>query len=1149
MATFQSWHDKYKFCVSQEIWDTIEYGIVLFQQTTPFLSVGILDKAKTDLDRYLCPQLFIAGIYDSYLGLKAGTLDEPNISNNLRKYLTNFQKNLSTYNIWIEYIEKRLYSGFTEEHRLRQIEANLKYEWRHDNSVFVSNLISLFESKKNAQQIATLDDIFVLDCEQDDEDSIFSDFMSSSSYFANLRKDLSNKVIGQDAAVSLFIQGLFTGQFNRNRTVNGPESTFLFVGPPGVGKTFLATTAAKYLNRPSEIFQMSDYTDSQSTHSINGFESTWKDAEDGKLTKYVSEHPNAVLIFDEIEKAHPNVIRLFLPILEGGTLQSLYTKENVDFTKTIVIFTTNAGRDFYEEKRNMKISALPETIIIDALKQDKDSNGTPKMPTEILSRLSKGYIIGFDHMNPAKLVPIIKQGLTNGADLLSQQFGLSCSYNESQFPYLFLYHLGSRLDARVAQERSKKFLIDTLYTVAERAGETPGKYQNENGEMISHIHFDVADSEPLAKELLIPSKKSNIIMVSYRADRQKVDEQTDWYRRYDAWDTSAENEEGKQSKIIEIMNEHKISAILVDPYFAITSPDNETEDHFEGILHLNSRGTNVLRWLLKQNNMPPIYIMEMNEHISLVDRIELQNQGVKGFLDFVGQTDEDCTRQVNNLIYELFLSKKIEHITSKGRALEFNIGQQIENDRIDLTLLNFKLVNNMTTDATEVTISDAEKPDTTFDDVIGADNAKAELRRFIQFLKDPDEYFQTGMAISKGILLYGPPGTGKTKLARALACEADCPFISTTGAQFVNGEKNISHIFRLARKYAPSVVFIDEIDAFAKDRTTTDEYRATLLNSLLTEMDGFASTSDRPVFVIAATNFADAPGLHGNRIYLSPALLRRFSKKVYVDLPSKDERIQFLEMKKTALASKDYNLNDFTAGELETFAKHTAGFSIAELENALNLAIGNAYASDEPLTLEILRDTFDESVYGEKMKIAPYHIKTTALHEAGHAYMCYLYKDQFKPQFATLVARGDYLGMVREEENENGFNFSREDLLHRIQIKLAGRAAEIVFNGAQQGLTDGASNDLSSATYIARNILSRFGMEEGFLPAINEELMLQSPLAEKYYAKLNEILQAQLDQTIQILTENKDTIEQLADELIEKAHLDFEDIERIILGK
>lgn len=1153
MSSLNSWYKKYQMNMSPEIWSVAEFAILIYSPISVYSKLGKLDQ-EIDFDKYLNPYLFITGFYSAFLtysGEIPENCDEKGVQI-FKKMNTISKRNRELAAI----IEEEFYPGQDQDTRCSRLEGLLDHEWPKDNTYFISRLVSYLDQAKKAEKNIRIYDLcrtiiydILPDClNQNTTSEEPANFIVASEYYANLRKQLSEKIIAQDSAISRFVQGLFTGSFNKRNNTNGPEACFLFVGPPGVGKTFLATTAAEYMNRPSLTLQMNAYTTDKSVHSIIGFEQTWKNAEDGKLTEYVSKNPSAVLIFDEIEKAHPDVIRLFLSILEGGKLQSLYTKMDVDFTNTIIIFTTNAGRDYYEENRNLKISSIPETTIIDALKQDKNSDGTPVMPTEILSRLAKGAIIGFDHMNPAKLVPIIKQGLQTGAELLADTYGVSCSYNESQFPYLLMYHLGSQLDARVAKERSKKFILDTVYSVAERVGETPDKYVNNEGEPISNIHFDVENDEPLAKEFLVPEDKANIIMVSYRADRQKVAEETDWYQRFDAWDTSETNEEGKQSKIIELMSEHKISAILIDPFFAIMTPeDNDTEIPLEGILHLNSRGTNVLRWLLKQNNMPPIYIMEMNEHISLVDRIDLQNQGVNGFIDFVGQTDEQCTQIVNNLVYEHFLSKKLDCITSKGRALDFSVGQQIEENCINLKLLNFKLVNNMSTEASEITISDAERPDTLFDDVIGAENAKTELQRFIQYLKNPEEYLRTGMKVSKGILLYGPPGTGKTKLAKALACEADCPFISTTGAQFVNGAKNISDVFRLARKYAPSVVFIDEIDSFAKDRGNLDNMRSTILNNLLTEMDGFSSSSDRPVFVIAATNAANAPDLNGNNIYLDPALLRRFSKKVYVDLPNTEERYKFLEMQKTALETKDYNLNALSSDDLMGFAKHTAGFSIAELENALNLAISEAATSEETLTLNLLRETFDESIYGEKMQIAPHHIKTTALHEAGHAYLCYMYKDRFKPQFATLVARGSYLGMVRQEQSEESFNYNRQEHLQRIRIKLAGRAAEIVFNGSEQGLTDGASNDLESATYFAQSLLSRYGMEEGFLPSIDPKLMLQSPLAEKYYARLNEILRNELDHAIQIISENKFTIELLADELIEKSRLDFEDIERIIL--
>ena len=454
----------------------------------------------------------------------------------------------------------------------------------------------------------------------------------------------------------------------------------------------------------------------------------------------------------------------------------------------------------------------------------------------------------------------------------------------------------------------------------------------------------------------------------------------------------------------------------------------------------------------------------------------------------------------------------------------------------------------MDTEAREIFVEDSPENRDSFDNIVGGEKAKGELRRFINYIRDPEEYAKSGQQISKGILFYGPPGSGKTKLARAMACEAGCPFISTTGTQFVMGDKRISEVFRLARKYAPSIIFIDEIEAFAKPAAYGGIEAIT--KELMTEMNGFDNHA-KPVFVIAATNAASEPRLGEKNIYLDDALLRRFTKKVYMKWPTRDERVAFLKMKQSLLKEKQFNLNVLTESDMLDFADLSAGKSLSDIENVIELAVGLAAERGIEVNADLLISCFEESVYGEEKKYAKDHIYTTALHEAGHAFMGFVCDDfipgRFTPEYATIIARGGYLGLVRQRIDETATGYSKEELLKLIRIKLAGRAAEIIFAEEKGGgLTTGASNDLESATDIAIDILTRYGMEEGFLVSLPIETIMKSTLAETYHKRLNDILVRELVYTEEIIRDNKDKVKALADALIDRSRLDTEDMAKIL---
>ena len=1189
MSTFYSWIWKYKAYVTEETWSMI--GLYLERYSHSPFGPGRQgkDARELDLDKFLRCELFIMGFLETY-AIYRFELDSINsVFEDYKKGVCNEREAFGVLADIAKKREKkdiaaRVIRGMGGEENAEQVFGILlkifKVEKKDDEDIWqkVSDWYDkkvwqyvyakrgkdeefsdelkkfLLTPKESGHRINPLDILYFcfeyLKGKEEEEEKL--DLFSISEKYAELQKGITEKVICQDSAVRKFVQGLFNGRIKPEEERTAPEATFLFVGPPGVGKTYLAQTAAELSGRPYKIFPMGEYANADSFHGLIGFESTWKDSKEGTLTSYVSENENAILIFDEIEKAHINTIHQFLSILEGGFLRDLYTESDVDFTHTVVIFTTNAGRQFYEEKRDMALSSLSEATILNALCKDKNEYGKPKLPSEILSRLSKGGIVGFDPMDPAKLVPIIKKGLTKGSETIAKTMNMECEYDESLLPYLFLYHMGSEIDARVADARSESFIKDSVYRIAEQIGTNGKKIKKSSEGKSVKIRFDLEENE-LARELTSPEKTPEILVVCNQTDLDKIKPKKAYKGKYKIYHVYAESEGRDYAKYISNqLVDHKIAAILVDPFMR----ESKEEQLLDGLSNKFTMGNEVIDWLDEQDDIPPVYCLELskNHKIDFADRQDLYQRGVKGILPIAdAASQEKRMEMVHGLVYELFLNEKLSWLNSRGRALDFNIATRMDSSETEevfsIIINDFRLIRNLDTEAAELFVDDDKLTGESFDSVVGGDSAKRELKKFIRFIKDPELYRRSGQQVSKGILMYGPPGSGKTKLARALASEADCPFISTTGSQFIRGEKNMTDVFRIARKYAPCILFIDEIESFALDSQVGPNYPE-ITKQLMTEMDGF-DKSDKPVFVIAATNAAKAPNLGERNVYLDGPLMRRFSKSVYMKWPDRKERIAFVKMVKNKQKKKQYNFNRITDADIEEFADLTAGHSLSQIETVLEQVTGRAAESDVQPTKDMLFACFEEFVYGEEKNYSKEHVRTTARHEAGHAFMGFYCDDgagsRFAPEYATIIARGGYLGLVRQRSDETRTGYSKSELLKLIRIKLAGRAAELEFaDNEDEGLTTGAANDLEMATDIASDLLSTFGMEEGFMAALPKDVMLKSDLAKEYYEKLNSILVREMEETRRVIHENLDKVEALADALLDQSRLDMDEMKEII---
>jgi len=450
-----------------------------------------------------------------------------------------------------------------------------------------------------------------------------------------------------------------------------------------------------------------------------------------------------------------------------------------------------------------------------------------------------------------------------------------------------------------------------------------------------------------------------------------------------------------------------------------------------------------------------------------------------------------------------------------------------------------------------------DKPQVSFEDVAGCDEAKEELHEIIDFLKSPKRFVRLGGKIPKGALLLGPPGTGKTLLARAVAGEASVPFFSLSGADFVEmfvgvGASRVRDLFEQAKKQAPAIVFIDELDAVGRHRGAGlgggHDEREQTLNALLVEMDGF--DTDTNVILIAATNRPDV---------LDKALLRpgRFDRQIVVDAPGIRGREGILKVH-----SKDIPLaNDV---DLHVVARSTPGLVGADLANLVNeAALLAARRNKTKVNMEDIEEAKDKVMMGVERRsviLTEEERKITAYHEAGHALVAYHTESADPLHKITIIPRGRALGLTAQLPLDDKHNYSGTYIRGRLDILMGGRTAErLVFNE----LTTGASNDLELATELARRMVVEWGMSDKVGPTtlgkneqelflgrdIQQHKNISEETARAIDQEIRDIILAAERRASQILTAHREQLVQLANALLEHETVHGEDLPRLFSGK
>ncbi|MDR1331431.1 MAG: AAA family ATPase [Tannerella sp.] len=975
-----------------------------------------------------------------------------------------------------------------------------------------------------------------------------------------MRYALLDKVHGQDHAVHAFAEGMFNAEVlaaaddKRRR----PRALFVFAGPPGTGKTFLAEQAAEALAIPYMRFDMSNFADHQAHSNLIGFNASYRESKPGALTGFVHKNPHCILLFDEIEKAHLNTIHLFLQILDAGALHDDFLDESIAFRDTIIIFTTNAGRQLYEGDCKSNVAGLPRQTILNALETDTNpQTGRPFFPAAICSRMATGYPMMFNHLQAHHLEKICLGEFHRLCHLFEKQYGLKMDAG-SLFETVMLFAEGGQADARTVCAQTELFVKNELFKLF-RLWETSLEPVLKR---LEKIHFKVeTDSLPDdVKPLFENAEHQEILFFGDAACAAELRKALPGVEVHHA---------AEMDDAMTLLGEKDVHLVLLElssdtgrtPAFnpqatvamsgtAVPHPAGTVSSFKYTPIGASALKTsrNFFRTLRERLPDMPVYLLE-SEKFGIDDELlsAFVRAGARGKLVLPENGWDVIAEEITGICTHAYLQSVAASLAMQHKTLSFETVPLLSPDRKQavIRLRDFSLRRAVSAGDSREVLDEMEKPSTRFADVIGATDAKSELQDFIRFLKDPKKASASGYRLPKGVLLYGPPGTGKTMLARAVAGESDVAFLPASASSFVtkwqgSGPEAVRALFARARRYAPAIVFIDEIDAIGRvrGRSNSGHGEEMALNALLTEMDGFTVDPKRPVFVLAATNFSLEDGKGGAGV-IDPALTRRFDRKILVDLPDRDNRERFIVL---MLQKRP---NEVTATMTQRIAERSAGYSPADLETVLELAFRMADRKSMPLDDDGLEEAFELNRHGEKKDWGREYLERVARHESGHALLCFL--GGRTPAYLTIIARGDHGGYMEHAGDENAPLKTRDELRARIRTALGGRAAEIVYYGDDDGISSGASGDILSATRIARAMICAYGMDDEIGPvALSDEEATRGPLAGKIAERIASAIRNELALAVKTVRDNRPAIDRLVNTLLEKNKLTKEEMESIL---
>lgn len=921
----------------------------------------------------------------------------------------------------------------------------------------------------------------------------------------DLREGLLDKIKGQRHAVEEMVETIFECEMfaSQNPDRKGPLASFLFTGPSGVGKTYLANTCAKLLDRPSLVVDMSEYSDNLSNNKFNG-----DHGQPATVTGFVRKNPNGIIIFDEVEKAHINTIHLFLQILDAGRLMDCQIRQEVSFADTIIIMTTNAGKDLYDDATVCDLSSTPRSVILDGLRNDiNPQTGEPFFPECITTRMANGHVILFNHLDPYSLMEIVCKEIALQIKLFEKSSKVKIKLDEKMLSALIIYHSGGVSDARTLRGLAKNIVVRELQEIV---SQLYNKYEKKALNSLSEIQITVNTSaDPEINKLFTNSQLMQV---------------TAFTNGFSEAVKKAAQQNNTLFHATDNINEFKRLArgltdyILIDPLTGIESMEEIPND----IEDIHSDGMDMFDYARDYLPDVPVYIIDKfpqknNSFDTLISR------GARGVIPINNANPNGLGKILKELSFGTLINNNAYALGRSGKYLHFNCAQYINSiSDVTISFEKLKLKSAPRAEDAGMIAQKGENNNLKFSDLIGCKHAKETLSEFCAALDNPRLVAMKGKKMPKGVLLYGPPGTGKTMLAKAMANECNATFFPISSTTFFGSyvgetERNIRNLFKKARKYAPSIIFIDEVDAIGRMRTgsSSTHHNEDALNAFLAEMDGFTTDEKRPVFILAATNY-DLDGNSGR--VLDPAFVRRFDSKILIPLPDTDDRYALLNM---CLSKHGIHFGERHEKLLRNMAERTGGMNNADI--SMMVAQFVRAIGDRKPTPEQFMDNLDQFRFGEINKMNAENLRQTACHEAGHALVCKLCGTT--PSFLTVVSRGSFGGFMESAGEKDKSTYTQRELMNLVCRALAGRVAEIILYGEESGINTGASSDIEHAKYYIKKAISDFAMgNRFFVTDIDEE-------AET-------LIRQQYSRTFEMLKNNKNILISLTDLLVKKKSLD-----------